>query len=95
MLNIKGRSGGFIEKFEVGDVEFHRPGLKPGVFHAFGPGPDFTGDGDHILTAKVVGFLVEISRRFGVKNHLGQAPPVPEVDEGHPSVVPVVFHPAA
>ena len=80
---------------EVIDVDLDGAGLKFRIHHAFGPGPHFAADGDHIVSAQGLGVLVGQFVDLGIEHHLGEPFLVPQVDEDQSTVVPAGVHPSA
>ena len=85
--DLEGQRRGGVENLDVGDDDLDLAGGQVRVGVALGPGAHLTGDGQDVLGAQVVGDLLP-------DDDLGDTRGVPQVDEGHASVVTPSVHPS-
>ena len=85
--DLEGQRRGGVENLNVGDDDLDLAGGQVRVGVALGPGAHLPGDGQDVLGAQVVGDLL-------ADDDLGDPRGVPQVDEGHASVVTTSIHPS-
>ena len=85
--DLEGQRRGGVENLDVGDDDLDLAGGQVRVGVALGPGAHLPGDGQDVLGAQVVGDLL-------ADDDLGDPRGVPQVDEGHASVVTTSIHPS-
>ena len=85
--DLEGQWGGGVEDLDVGDDDLDLAGGQVRVGIALGPGAHLPGHGQDVLGAQVVGDLLP-------DDDLGDPRGVPQVDEGHASVVTPSVHPS-
>src|SRR5690606_40970604 len=81
------RWGAFGEHLQLVDHRLHLAGGQLRVFVALGPAPHRAGDPDAVLIAQLVRFLAV------AEDDLHHPGGIPQIDEGHASVVPPPGHP--
>ncbi len=84
---------GLVDEFGGGDDDFDFAGGHFGIGSAFFAGPDCAGDGDDVFVAERAADLVGLAG-FGMKDDLGDAGAVAEIDEDDAAVVAVSVDPA-
>ena len=85
--DLEGQRGRGVEDLDVGDDDLDLAGGQVRVGVALGSGAHLTGDGEDVLGAQVVGDLL-------ADDDLGDPRGVPQVDEGHASMVTAPIHPS-
>ena len=94
LVQRKGRGLAFVQDPQLVDQHLDFAGLELGVDHPLGPRCHLAAHGDDPLAPQGMSLGVNLGVALRIKDHLGEAPPVTQVDEDNPAVVSTSQYPA-
>jgi hypothetical protein len=94
ILNHKRGGIGSVQDFEFGNQDIDFPGHQFGVDHTLRSVYHSSPYGQNILVSDGLGFVVNSLVELGIEDHLGEAFPVPQVDENDPAMISSTLYPA-